>query len=123
MCFILEKGNYVSHSSVEDVPVTPLMSKLNLLQLSEGLDFEDLLTPVSSNYLNEETFPISKNTRGKFKQLIWRNKFCHKKSNSYHLEKFMEESILFTFGHQNISFYLLMDIECGRNADLIYFLV
>lgn len=35
----------------------------------------------------------------------------------------LKKSILFVYGYQNISLYLLLDLECGKDRDLIHFLV
>lgn len=35
----------------------------------------------------------------------------------------LKKSILFVYGYQNISVYLLLDLENGKDADLIHFLV
>lgn len=35
----------------------------------------------------------------------------------------LKKCVLFVFGHQNITLYLLLNMECSQNPDFIHFLV
>ncbi len=111
-----------NYSSTHDEPATPLMSKLSLSQLPECDIRENVLHSVGSmKCIYNDMFTTPKKYPKKVKNSLkneCKNKFsCHKS------EKSINKAILFVFGHQNISLYLLLNVDCVKNVDLIHQLV
>lgn len=118
---------FVSETTANNqVPLTPLMSKLSLMQVSEDELNEALLTPASSlRCLNDESSLLKKkkSPRKSLKKSNFRSESRRSITNLHGCDKHLTKAILFVFGYQNISTYLLLSIKCEKDPDFIQCLV
>lgn len=102
------------------------MSKLSLMQVSEDELNEVMLTPASSlRCLNDESLlqKKKKSPRKSLKKSNFRSGSRRSITNLHGCDKHLTKAILFVFGYQNISTYLLLNIKCEKDPDFIQRLV
>lgn len=101
------------------------MSKLSLMQVSEDELNEALLTPATSlRCLNDESLlQKKKSPRKSFKKSNFRNEARRSLTNLHGCDKHLTKAVLFVFGYQNISTYLLLHIKCEKDPDFVQRLV
>lgn len=98
------------------------MSKLSILDLSQRSVPATVLTPATSTRcLTDDNFAIKENQSEKLDQQMKR-KSRRQKSVPIKQKQLRKRSVLFVFGHQNVSLYLLMEPE-NIDKDLIHYLV
>lgn len=99
------------------------MSKLSILDLSQRSVPATVLTPATSTRcLTDDNFAVKENQTEKLNRQIKRRS-RRQKSVPIKQKQLRRRSVLFVFGHQNVSLYLLIKPENVDDKDLIDYLV
>lgn len=104
------------------------MSKLSMVDLTDpksNIPCPKLTTPsTSKNFMGSDDTTQKKNDSCSEKNIHRSEKTTRRKKLPQPERKVASrKSILFVYGYQNISIYLILDLNCGNDADLIHFLV
>ncbi|XP_065199464.1 uncharacterized protein HPS4 isoform X1 [Planococcus citri] len=111
--------------SQNDVPLTPLMSKLSMLDLSESkaaTSCAKITTPSTSRGpigLEDISQTFKDSFTEKMKAERPKRPTRVKKRPVEEKKVALKKSVLFVYGYQNISLYLLLDTESGQDKNLI----